>query len=522
MRRLLFLSCGLGWALWEAALGGGQAEPATLQEAESHLARGQFQEAIALLRQEVARFPRDVRAHNLLGIALTAAGQPAEGNRHFEESLAIAPDFYPARKNLALNELKLGEVEKAEKHLRQVLQHAPQDPVVHLYLAEIHFSRREYEPAVRHYQESGDLPARDGGLTLRFARSCFESNQPRRAALLLRRLPEGPVEAHFQAGLMLAQLGEFAASAQQFERAIRQRPDFYDAGYNLVLAHFKNREYGAAVQVAEDLLSRGHATAELYNLLSQAYEADGRTLEAYNALKKATQIDPRDETNYLDLIVLCVDHANYDLALEIAGIGLDYLPGSTRLLLQRGAVQAFKGHYEKAVEDFQRVVAREPESNLAHYAMSMALMQLDRMQEAIEILRRKAQRGGADYLIFYALGESLNRAGATRGTPEAEEAIQVLRRSLELNPRFSPSRTALGKILLKLGDLEGAVAELEKALELDPEDLSPAYPLAQALRRRGEVEQAEEWLKRYQALKEEERDQLRNRTLVRILRADTP
>ena len=79
-----------------------------------HVGRQEFAEGIRYLEKQLAAAPRDLKALNLLGIALTGAGRKDEANRRFAEALALDPRFYPARKNLAINEYDSGRVEVAE------------------------------------------------------------------------------------------------------------------------------------------------------------------------------------------------------------------------------------------------------------------------------------------------------------------------------------------------------------------------------------------------------------------------
>src|SRR5205814_867810 len=112
------------------------------------------------------------------------------------------------------------------------------------------------------------------------------------------------------------------------------------AGFNLALARFKAGSNATAVEVARGLIARGLSTTELYGVLAKAYEAAGKTKEAYDSLRAATQLDPRDEAPYLDLIALCAEHENYALGLEIADVGLRVNTGAYRLRVDRGIVLA--------------------------------------------------------------------------------------------------------------------------------------------------------------------------------------
>jgi len=486
-------------------------------QAESYLQQRQYDRAIALLQEVLEASPNDPMAHNLMGIALTSLGKPEEGNAHFQSALRSNPEFIPALKNLALNELALNRLEEARSHFEQVLKRAPQDPVAHLSLGEIHYAKREFGPAVDEYLRSAGLVERDPRKVLRFARSCFQSNQGARAVEALEHLGlEADGQTHFQAGLMLAQLEKYSSAARQFELAKKDYPDPYEVGFNLTLAYVSSLNYPAAIQAAQDVIAQGYRKAELYNLLAEAYEHNDQTIEAYNALRAATQLDPQDENNYLGLMVLGVDHANMDLALDIANIGLRNIPNSYRLIMQRGAVRAFHGQITPALEDFEAAAKLEPQLNLPYFGMCMVLMQKDQTPQAIEIVRQRLAISPDDYLLLYALGEILSRSAASAGNDQ--EARQLLERSVRLKPDFGTARAALGKVYYREGEDDLALAEFEKALQLDPTDLTPCYQLAQIYCRKGDNQRAAELFAKFVKFRDEDRERHINRHLLQLLR----
>src|SRR5713101_9362576 len=76
-----------------------------------------FQAAIRSLTLQLQQSPRNLNALNLLGIALTASGHPEEGSARFKQALGIDPHFYPARKNLAINQFDMLRFADAELQL---------------------------------------------------------------------------------------------------------------------------------------------------------------------------------------------------------------------------------------------------------------------------------------------------------------------------------------------------------------------------------------------------------------------
>src|SRR5215475_11569175 len=499
-----------------------RAQDPDYQTAVSFVQRGQFEQAFPLLQRILDRSPNDLKARNLMGIALSAAGRREEANEHFKKVLALEPKFVPALKNLALNELALGKTQDAKVNFEEALKSAPQDATCRWGLAEIAFAARDYKRAALSYEQSGDLAWKDSRTTIKFATSCLEGGQGSKAATILEKIPTtlstADANIQFQAGVLLARLEKYEAAARRFESARQGFPDPYQVGYNLTLVLIRNRDYAAAIRAGEETLAAGRRKAEIYNLLAQAYEQSGRTVQAYEALRAATELDPQDETNYLDLIALCLKHENYDLSLEIADIGAKRVPSGRRLRLSHGVALVMKGRLEEAVKEFQIAGELSPEDALPQVALGLALIQLDKHSEAIALLRRQSERHPKDPRVFWLLAEALNRSGVQPGSEEDKEAISALEKSIQLDPRLPQSRALLGKILLRRGEVAHAAEHLEKAFELDPEDMTAAYQLAQALQRMGQTERAKQLFTKVSQAKSGELQDAQ-RSLMRIIKS---
>jgi tetratricopeptide (TPR) repeat protein len=499
-----------------------RAQDSDYRTAVSLTQQGQFDQAFPLIQRILDRHPNDLKARNLMGIALSATGRREEANEHFKKVLALEPKFVPALKNLALNELILGEAQDAKLHFEEALKLAPREATCHWGLAEIAFAARDYKRAALNYEQSGELAWKDSRTAIKFATSCLEDGQGAKAATILEAIPTAlsgaDAKIQFQAGVMLAGLEKYAAAARRFELARQGFPDPYQIGYNLTLVLIRNRDYAAAIRAGEETLAAGHRKAEIYNLLAQAYEQNGQTNRAYDALRAATEIDPQDESNYLDLIALCLRHENYDLGLEIADIGARRVPNGRRLRLHMGVALVMKGRLEEAVKEFQTAGDLSPEDSLPQVALGLALIQLDKHSEAIAMLRERTEHQPKDPRILWLLGEALNRSGVQPGSAEEKEAVNALEKSIQLDPRLPQSRSLLGKILLRRGEVARATEHLEKAFDLDPEDMTAAYQLAQALQRMGKTERAKQLFTKVSQAKGEKLQDAQ-RSLMRVIKA---
>lgn len=498
------------------------ADPREVYEAAvGHMNSGEWEEAVRQLRSVVQAVPSNARLHNTLGIALSSAGNPDEAAAQFRRALELEPGYASALKNLALHEMAQQDFDAAETHFESLLEVVPSDPVAHLGLADIAFRRGDYVAAVPHFDAGGDLLLQDPRLLISYGKSLEEVGNLARAVQALERMPAtAPPELHFQAALALARLERFSAAARAFERA-KGGAEPYERGYNLVLAYLKSGQSERAVKAGETILAEGHDKAELHNLLSQAYRESGDVKRAYDALRKATEIEPGDPSNYIDLIALCLDHENFDLGLEIADISVERIPASDRLHVQRGVALAMKGRFEDAQAAFGEALRLAPDRNLPGVALGLILMQRDRLPEAVEVLRARRKQAGNDYLVHWFLAEALNRSGTEPGSAEEREAIEALRRSVDLNPELFQSRLLLGKMLARRGEFEEAIRQLERAQSIDPDDVSATYQLGLVYRRQGDTAKAATLFAQVGEQKAEDREKFTKGGLLRIVRADS-
>jgi tetratricopeptide (TPR) repeat protein len=504
------------------AVAAGQCGPTPYDCALYYVQHQEYKTAINTLREVLKEEPRNLKALNLLGIALTQTGQSQDANGCFQEALRLDPGFSPALKNLAINEFTLKQFDASKAHFEELLKHTPGDEVAHLSLAEIDYGRGQCSAALAHYEISRKRVVSSPDLIIHYSRCVLQEGGKQQALTMLALLPQGDAQEQFQAGLMLAGAGVFAAAAQHFELARHDYPDPYQAAFNAALAYVKAGESKEAIRVADEVFAQGIRRAELYNLVSQAYVKQGKVKEAYDALRTATEIDPHDESNYLDFGLLCLDYSNYDLGVEITDIGLSFLPDSDRLYLQRGLMKAMKRQLGEAAQDFERSSKLAPDKTLPYVARAIILIQSGHSQEAVNLLRQRAQRSPRDFLIHYVLGEALLWSGPEVGSAIEQEALQAFQTSIQLNPDFSHARAQLGKMLLKRGEVEPAIAQLEKARELDPSDPTPVYQLALAYRKKGDKLKAQEFEARVGQLHAQKMEDEVRATLKRIAKVGSP
>lgn len=490
----------------------------------AHIERQEIAAAVRILEPLVRREPRNLKALNLLGIALTAAGRIDAADVRFREALKIHGTFFPALKNLAINAFNRDRLTQAQRDFEAVLKLSPRDEIAHVHLGEIQFIRKDCRAALPHYEKSGARATQTPAWTLHYATCLVAGRRIDDAIALLNTIHESDGASQFDAGVMLARAGAHAEAARFFGAARKTLPYArrYDAGYNQVLMLVNAGDQEAAARAGEELFAAGTTKGELYNLVARAYLKLGRIKDAYDVLRTAARIEPEAEEHYVDLAMLCLDLENHDLGLEIVDVGLHYRPSSFMLYLQRGVLLAMKAQLSQAEKAFETARNLAPERPAPHAALAMIWMQTGQTAKAVERLREEARARTNDHVIPYTFAVALVRSGLDPAGPETLEAVAALRASIRANGDFAPARSQLGRLLLRRGDVNGAIRELEKAVELDARATAALYNLGQAYNRKGDRQRAAELLARVSKLNAQERgddpDGELKRTVVRIVR----
>jgi tetratricopeptide (TPR) repeat protein len=151
------------------------------------------------------------------------------------------------------------------------------------------------------------------------------------------RLKPDFAKAHYNLGTALGMNGQFAEAISQFQEAIRLKPDFVEAHYNLGIALNKKGQTAEAISQFQEVVHLVPADAEAHNNLGTALDEKGRTDEAISQFQEAIRLKPDYPEAYYNL----------------------------------GTVLGMKGRTDEAISQFQEAIRLKPDftaarSNLTH------------------------------------------------------------------------------------------------------------------------------------------------------------
>src|SRR5262249_6335974 len=129
--------------------------------------------------------------------------------------------------------------------------------------------------------------------------------------------------------------------------------------------------YDEAIRALRKLTSTGIAKPDVYLLLGEIYDKQGKPGEAYQALSKVITLEPQSEDGYLALSSFASAHQNNEFALKTVKAGIERLPQSSKLLLQQGILWALEGDLVQAETSFGQARQLDQQWDLPRLAMGV-------------------------------------------------------------------------------------------------------------------------------------------------------
>ena len=125
-----------------------------------------------------------------------------------------------------------------------------------------------------------------------------------------------------------------------------------------------------ALEILKDAATR-NPDADTLNLLSHVARENNEFALALDSLREAARVAPQKEENYLDFSTFCADYGNNELALEAAEAGLQNIPNSYRLLVQRAVVLESLGRLGEAEDTLRKAGEQQKDNSLASLCLAI-------------------------------------------------------------------------------------------------------------------------------------------------------
>ena len=393
---------------------------------------------------------------------------------------------------------------EAAAQLEGLVHQLPQSFDIHELLGMVYSSQGREQEANEHLQKAARLNPNSAA-----ARTNLATN-------LVKLHKLAPAEVEFKKAQALEpasydtnhNLGEFYITSSKLAEAIPPlakayliKPDAYDNAYNLALAYLETGNSAKAKTVAQDLLAHRN-TAELHNLLGEIEEKNQNFIAAEHEYETAAHMDP-SEGNLFDWASELLLHRTLDPAVDVFRSAAERYPNSPRLAIGLGMALYSRGNYDDAVKALLHAADLNPSDANCYYFLSRAYdSSPGQADEVIQRFRRfmdlQPQNAKAPY--YYAMSIWKGRR-AQDASLDFQQIETLLKKSIELDPKFAEPRLQLGNLYSDQKKYELAIPLYERALALNAGLADAHYRLGQAYVHVGRKDEAQQQLAVYQKLR---------------------
>jgi len=297
--------------------------------------------------------------------------------------------------------------------------------------------------------------------------------------------------------------GEYAEAEKAFAEARRLQPDNARAVVAGATCLLKTHQ----VQGAHDLLTsylRGHpgdAAARLTLARTFLREADFDA--AAVELRRVREADPKNLLALYNLGFIAYRNGQYEEAEHTLKETIQVRPEHPEAHYTLGLTYLAQGRSAEAATELKETVRLDPNHVGAHFNLARAAALSGQAELAAAERRTYASLSGkskSDTERSEQVKSQSLKAVQALMAEDFETALKEYQALLVRYPDHAPLYNDIGRVQLRLGRRDDALASLKKAADLDPRLSEPHYLLANLYRERGDQAAADRELRTFATL----------------------
>jgi arylsulfatase A-like enzyme/tetratricopeptide (TPR) repeat protein len=372
----------------------------TVQHAIHVDARGDPQQAVALLEPQVAEVPGDVFSRIVLGGIYRRLGEDDRALAHFQRAEEDEPNDPAIR--IAIGDVYFTQrkYKEAEQKIREALAIDPSHGQAHIALAQLALARGKQDEAIGLYRKAIELdPGATGadahnkiGFLYLYQGRLDDARREFRSAIEIDSLNG---VAHDGLANILVLEGRTEDAMTELQAALRFDPNQPRALASLASLLSQQGDQEKALALCTQAIKIAPKNSIVHNNLGLVHRRRGDTKLAEEHYLKAIEFGERIDAAHVNLAQLYAMQGKKEEALEHFRLAVDanpYYPNPIALA-NLGAYHFNKGDVDKALAFYRRALAVHPDYALVHknLASIYALAEYDRPDLTAFHLRRSLE-----------------------------------------------------------------------------------------------------------------------------------
>lgn len=307
--------------------------------------------------------------------------------------------------------------------------------------------------------------------------------------------PGGLAESyyHFSLAKMHEFNKDFEAAISEYEKTLNLYADENWVRLEYARALWNAGRMSKAIDECGVIIEKEPENVEARYLLAQIYSGfrgqEGMREKAVAEFRRILEINPEHFESFYYLGQLYLNEEEFPEAAEAFGRFIELRPDLVEGYYRKGVALSEMDRREQAIEVLEEGLENLQQAPDSYWELLATLyLRVDQEERAIEVYRRSLETSSSPALKR-ALAQLLLKAG------KAEEAVPLFREVASNFPREEELQVELGKALRETRQFSEAAAILRRAAEQRPLDLEAHYELALSLEGMGERQEAIEKLK---------------------------
>jgi len=273
-----------------------------------------------------------------------------------------------------------------------------------------------------------------------------------------------------------ARMGKHIDAAEFYRRAINAGDNTRITFFYFVVSLMESGETTICINTIQEYLKQQPNDFSFLNLLGVVYKRVGRFKDALVQLTRARDLEPQNNSTWLNLGNVYMDLREGKKAEEMFLKAAELTPGDAEPVRLAGRALQSIGAFKDSESVFQRALAINPANAHAVADLARTLAFLEQSDEAIALLDERLAKTPDDVILLNAKGWIYKKNG------KMDQAVAVFEALTRINPNDVEGWTGLAQAFEK-SDREKANGYYRKAVEVDNHSLRTLGLLSDSLNR---------------------------------------
>lgn len=483
-----------------------------------YLEKGGMENTEKIAADLVRKFPKRAEGRRLKGLVYYYRKNFTEAILELQNSIKIQPSS-EAHYFLGLSHYHRGELETALSQFRLILDQNPSFLRARLLTGMILLQQQRIDDSVAEIRKLLDVDP-NYALAHNVLGSAYLAKGMYDEGIreLNRTIELDPklVDAYLKKGLFHLRKGEEKEAETDLQTAIRIAPEILNTRMILASHYMRQNNHAKAVSLLIRGINGTRSDAPLYNYLAAVMLVQKKEADALKYLQKAKELDPSFFATHFNIAIYYAAGGDHEKALQEYQEVLRKDPQNVKAMLSMAALLDLKGRDSEAYDYYRK--ARETNKEVAFLALANYHMKNKQSSKALAVLDEAIKAHPRNTTILEAKGrilvkekdfreaikvfDDIETVSPERGLPlkigayvlmkDIRRAEQQARRVINLKPNSASGYMMLASVRESQNDLGGAIDEMKNGLRADGKNAQAIVMLGNLYARKKDYKSAQD------------------------------